>query len=515
MADNTIKTKILLACDTLANWTGSTRVLSKGEIALAITTDNKVQVRVGHGVSGCTFTNALPIDISQLADTLTLSASQVKLVGSETTVDAAIKALQSSVETLNGDASKDGSVAKAIKDALADYTTTAVLTANYATKAELTAETQARTAADEVLRTAIDNKIFIEGVSAEALSIATVSPEKYSEILNSGGNIPSNQLYIVSANYLYAYDKAIKNVGDGVVATDAATVGQLSTVSADLNTKIEGVNVNSLSAGIATALAGTFDAKGSAATAKTEAITAANAYTDTAKSEAISSANAYTDTEIGKINTSLTSLNVTVEKQVTAAEGFAATYIVKQGGTQVGEAINIPKDFLVKSGEVKTCEADNSPVTGYKKGDKYLDFVVNTVTDDETAKHIYIKLTDLVDVYTAAQGATEVQVAIDEHNVVSASLVDGGVATAKLANAAVTTDKIADTAVTTAKINAAAVTEEKIADTAVTTGKIAATAVTEEKLAVDSVTTAKIKDASVTAAKLSGEFVFDCGNATA
>ena len=119
MADNTIKTKILLACDTLANWTGSTRVLSKGEIALAITTDNKVQIRVGHGVSGCTFANALPIDISQLADTLTLSASQVKLVGSETTVDAAIKALQSSVETLNGDASKDGSVAKAIKDALA------------------------------------------------------------------------------------------------------------------------------------------------------------------------------------------------------------------------------------------------------------------------------------------------------------------------------------------------------------------------------------------------------------
>ncbi len=483
MADNTIKTKILLACDTLANWTGSTRVLSKGEIALAITTDNKVQVRVGNGT---TFANSLPIDISELASTLTLNASQVKIDGSETTVKAAIEALQgdvstlqTKVDTLNGDVSTAGSVAKSIADALKAYTTTADLSATYATKAELTAETQARTAADTVLRTAIDNKIFIEGVSAEALSIATVSPEEYSGILNSG-NIPSNQLYIVSSNYLYAYDKAIKNVGDGVVATDAATVGQLSTVSADLNTKIEGVNVNSLSAGIATALADTFDAKGSAVSAKSEAITAANAYTDT---------------KVGEINTSLSSLDVTVEKQVTAAEGFAATYIVKQGGAQVGEAINIPKDFLVKSGEVKTCEADNAPVTGYKKGDKYLDFVVNTVADDETAKHIYIKLTDLVDVYTAAQGASEVQVAIDEHNVVSASLVDGGI--------------------TTAKIKDANVTEAKLAAESVTTAKIKDANVTEAKLAPNSVTTAKIADASITQAKLSGEFIFDCGNATA
>lgn len=490
MADNTIKTKILLACDTLANWTGSTRVLSKGEIALAITTDNKVQVRVGNGT---TFANSLPIDISQLAGTLAINASQVKIDGSETTVKAAIEALQASVATLNGNDSTVGSVAKAIKDALTAYTTTSVLTATYATKADLTAETKARTDADKVLSTAIDNKIFIEGVSAESLSIATVSPEEYSQKLEAG--ILSNELYIVSSDHLYGYNQKITNIADGTEATDAASFGQLTTVSSALNTRIDGITVANLSAGIATALTGTFDAKGSAATAKTEAITVANAYTDTAKTEAISSAKEYTDTEIGKINTSLTSLNVTVEKQVTAAEGFAATYIVKQGGAQVGEAINIPKDFLVKSGEVKTCEADNAPVTGYKKGDKYLDFVVNTVTDDETAKHIYIKLTDLVDVYTAAQGATEVSVVIDEHNVVSASLVDGGI--------------------TTAKIKDANVTEAKLAAESVTTAKIKDANVTEAKLAPNSVTTAKIADASITQAKLTGEFVFDCGNATA
>ena len=62
MADNTIKTKILLACDTLANWENSGRVLSKGEIALAIN-GNKVQVRVGNNSD---FKNSLPIDISEL-----------------------------------------------------------------------------------------------------------------------------------------------------------------------------------------------------------------------------------------------------------------------------------------------------------------------------------------------------------------------------------------------------------------------------------------------------------------
>lgn len=485
MADNTIKTKILLACDTLANWTGSTRVLSKGEIALAITTDNKVQVRVGNGT---TFANSLPIDISELASTLTLNASQVKIDGSETTVKAAIEALQgdvstlqSKVNTLNGDVSTVGSVAKSIADALAAYTPTSTLTATYATKAELTSETQAREAADRVLSTAIDNKILIKEltsdtyVSTETLKIATVSPEKYSQLLDASA-ITSSDLYIVSADHLYGYNKPITNVGDGISASDAATVGQLSTVSAALTAEIDSATaISSLSGDVATALANTFDAKGAAATAKSEAIAAAATDATTKADNALTAAKAYTDEEIGKVNTSLTAYDVTVEKQDTAETGYAATYIVKQGGISVGVPINIPKDFLVKSGTVETCTSADSPVTGFVVGDKYLDFVVNTTDDSATAKHIYIKLTDLVDVYTAAPGATEVQIDISKSNVVSAALVDGGVTTAKIKDANVTADK----------------------------------------LAANSVTTDKIADTSITQAKLSGEFVFDCGNATA
>lgn len=92
---------------------------------------------------------------------------------------------------------------------------------------------------------------------------------------------------------------------------------------------------------------------------------------------------------------------VDVEKQATAETGFAATYVIKQNGSQVGSKINIPKDFLVKSASMGTVSTADSPQQGFAVGDKYLDFVINTVDDDETAQHIYINVKDLIDTYTA------------------------------------------------------------------------------------------------------------------
>lgn len=92
---------------------------------------------------------------------------------------------------------------------------------------------------------------------------------------------------------------------------------------------------------------------------------------------------------------------VDVAKQATAETGFAATYVVKQNGSQVGSKINIPKDFLVRSASMGTVSTANSPQQGFAVGDKYLDFVVNTADDDETPQHIYINVKDLIDTYTA------------------------------------------------------------------------------------------------------------------
>lgn len=98
--------------------------------------------------------------------------------------------------------------------------------------------------------------------------------------------------------------------------------------------------------------------------------------------------------------------DITVEKQQTAETGYVATYVIKQNNTQVGSKINIPKDFLVKSASVETCNTANSPLNGLNVGDLYLDFVVNSIENDATNSHIYINVSDLVDKYEAGTGLT-------------------------------------------------------------------------------------------------------------
>lgn len=109
----------------------------------------------------------------------------------------------------------------------------------------------------------------------------------------------------------------------------------------------------------------------------------------------------------------------TMTKAATPEAGYFATYQLCDitSGTPVpvvGSAlINIPRDYLVKSGEVKTVTAADKAAGGifynnpdFLEGDKYIDFVVN-VKDSGTApadEHIYINVKDLVDTYTAGNG---------------------------------------------------------------------------------------------------------------
>lgn len=101
---------------------------------------------------------------------------------------------------------------------------------------------------------------------------------------------------------------------------------------------------------------------------------------------------------------SLNSKTVTVEKQATAESGYLATYYVKQNNAKVGDSINIPKDYLVKSASMGTVATANTPVSGYAVGDKYLDFVINTKDNTGTDEHLYINVKDLIDTYTAGTG---------------------------------------------------------------------------------------------------------------
>ena len=108
-----------------------------------------------------------------------------------------------------------------------------------------------------------------------------------------------------------------------------------------------------------------------------------------------------------------------VVKAETATEGYAATYHLTKDGVNTGAAIDIPKDYLVKSATLKESTGEDDP-SGLPAGTKYIDFVVNTADTTGTESHIYLNVNDLVDVYTAGNGIT-----IDGSNVVSANVVTG------------------------------------------------------------------------------------------
>ena len=110
---------------------------------------------------------------------------------------------------------------------------------------------------------------------------------------------------------------------------------------------------------------------------------------------------------------------LSIVKLTDAEEGFLATYQLQNyQGTVLGQSINIPKDYLVKSAELKECEVADQPVSGYTVGQKYIDFTVNSVDGDGNETHLYLLVNDLVDVYTGGNG-----IEVSDANVISAKVV--------------------------------------------------------------------------------------------
>ena len=110
----------------------------------------------------------------------------------------------------------------------------------------------------------------------------------------------------------------------------------------------------------------------------------------------------------------------TIEEQAQAETGYSKTYYLTKDGTQVGSKINIPKDLVIKSGEVKTVTVPDEPYEGAVVGDKYIDLTLN----DANEEHIYIPVKDLVDVYTGVDG-DKVNVTINAQNQIEALIKTG------------------------------------------------------------------------------------------
>ena len=105
--------------------------------------------------------------------------------------------------------------------------------------------------------------------------------------------------------------------------------------------------------------------------------------------------------EIERAKGAESKLNVQIAKS--SADEFLAQYEFTQGGELIGK-IDIPKDFLVRSGQLKECTENDNPKDGYLVGDKYIDLVVNAKDCPEEESHIYILVKELVDVYSAGEG---------------------------------------------------------------------------------------------------------------
>ena len=106
-----------------------------------------------------------------------------------------------------------------------------------------------------------------------------------------------------------------------------------------------------------------------------------------------------------------------IVKQGTAESGYLSTYYLTKGGEQVGEKINIPKDFLVNSADILEVEEENQPYDGAQVGDLYIDFVINSKGAADTATHIYLPVNELVDAYTGGNG-----IEVSTANVISAKI---------------------------------------------------------------------------------------------
>ena len=168
-----------------------------------------------------------------------------------------------------------------------------------------------------------------------------------------------------------------------------------------------------------------------------------NALITTAKGQAI----AYADSKIGTLtelktteqNTLVAAINEVhdaIAKAQTAgkvtmdeAEGVGnvlKSYTFYQGektdANKIG-TINLARDLVVTSGEVVT-DPEGQPAGTYIK-----------LTIANQTKPLYIDVKQLVDVYTAETGATQVQVAISDKNVVSATIVAKSVTNTELSDA--------------------------------------------------------------------------------
>ena len=102
---------------------------------------------------------------------------------------------------------------------------------------------------------------------------------------------------------------------------------------------------------------------------------------------------------------------ISVVEKATPNTGYLKSYQVTVDGVVVGADIDIPKDFLVKSATSSVVTAADKEEGGkfhdnpdFAEGDAYLDFVINVKSGTASDSHVYVNVSNLVDVYRNGDG---------------------------------------------------------------------------------------------------------------
>lgn len=98
--------------------------------------------------------------------------------------------------------------------------------------------------------------------------------------------------------------------------------------------------------------------------------------------------------------TGIEGADYTIKKAASTSTVYASSYQLYKDNVPVGEAINLPKDLFIVDGSVKEVTENDVPVSGFKKGEKYLDLELSS----SNLGHIYIRLADLGMTYIAGDG---------------------------------------------------------------------------------------------------------------
>lgn len=500
MADKILNTRLRLKYDTLANWQNANPVLLQGEIGIVSVPQGQdettlqekqpaILFKVGDGINAFNvlpWASGLAADVYSWAKKAHGEASDIIYKpevtdGNGGTTDAiyvntAISSLETSVKALEEIFKEEGEggTVSGISDIIKNYINTNLNKTDTAVDGKYVSAVSQSNGVITVTRADLPKYTLAEGtangtvkfngtdVNVHGLRSAAYKDEDYFDLKDAAKNVLGSDQDTAEEKTVYGAFAAIKDVKDNVIgtkpteATSTTVYGYIDEAIAKAtdnnSTLAQQVKANTEAIGEAAAEGKEATGLIKATTDNAAAIATLNGTVEKDGSVAKAIADAKTDIRgtvtddyntLEKIEGKIKGNAISVEIDADGTDTAIKTYTFYAGDkTEVNRlvTIDIPKDLVVTSGTVGTATEIDKPYAGAQIGDAYIDLVIANQSE-----HIYIPAKNLVDIYTAAENATEVQLTVGSDNVISAALVDGGIETAKIANGAVTSEKLSST----------------------------------------------------------------------